>query len=201
MASKKGYENTISKVVDQASKDMFNELEASHKEALNILGGLEADSKIASDELVRKRKRESEVQNRQVLGAATIEARSRTMKEIDEAIKKVFSDALEQISSRKQSKAFLTILVEECIEALGSKNVVLSCGKRDIASLKTLVAGISKEKRVKIKVNSKEIKTTGGVYSETQDGSARYDNTFEARIERLKPELRGKIVSLFTGDK
>jgi len=39
----------------------------------------------------------------------------------------------------------------------------------------------------------------GGVVLTTSDGSIRFDNTFEARLERTKPTLRKDVAAILAG--
>jgi V/A-type H+-transporting ATPase subunit E len=47
-------------------------------------------------------------------------------------------------------------------------------------------------------LEEKSIDTIGGVVITSLDGSVRFDNTFEARLERMRPSLRMEVSETLT---
>lgn len=197
MASQKGYEMTVARVVNQASSEIIAEVEKAYGEAVSVLDAVESGSAVEASNSIKAKKREAEIVSRQMIGSASSEVRSRTMNLIEDAVNKVFAGSLENLSSHRISRESLKTLLEECVEALAGKSILISTSRKDAAVLKELAEQVGEDRGVKIKVSAKNIGASGGIYAESEDGSTRFDNTFEARIERMKPELRKRIVSLF----
>ena len=48
-------------------------------------------------------------------------------------------------------------------------------------------------------VSEKTLSSIGGIVLATPDRAIRFDNTFEARLERLRPQLRKEVAGLLSG--
>ena len=51
----------------------------------------------------------------------------------------------------------------------------------------------------KLTLDDEVLHTIGGVKLESQDGTVRFDNTFEARLERARQELRKDVANALKG--
>ena len=201
MSSKTGYQVTISKVLAKASKEMIDELDDAYSQAIKILEEYELESIADAEKIVKDKDRDAEIFHRQIVGDSSNKARSSYMKLMDEHTDKVFTTALERLSSIKHGNSLLKVLISECIDALEGVPMTLYCNKSDFVLVKKISSEFSKTKKLKIKVSSKYIDTAGGIRAIVEDGFIRFDNTFESRIERLKPELRRRISILFSRSK
>lgn len=201
MSSKTGSQVTISKVLAEASKEMISELDDAYSQAMKTLEKYELDSISDAEKIVKDKDRDAEIFHRQIVGDSSNQARSSYMKLMDEYADKAFTAALDKLSSMKHSDSLLKSLISDCIDALEGAPMTLYCNKSDFASIKKISSELSKTKKLKIKVSSKHITTAGGIRAVVEDESIRFDNTFESRIERLKPELRQRISILFSRSK
>jgi V/A-type H+-transporting ATPase subunit E len=54
--------------------------------------------------------------------------------------------------------------------------------------------------QVKLAFDDEPVDTIGGVVLTAADGSIKFDNTFEARLERMRPNLRKEVAGLLTAE-
>jgi len=117
---------------------------------------------------------------------------------MNEIFQKAF-EKIEKITSSDRYKASMKRLLEEGVDAVASKDLVVSCTKKDSEILKAVAEEVANSRGVNIKVAEEPIESIGGVQVRSFDGIIFYDNTIEARMERLKPLLRKEIALLFAG--
>ena len=86
-------------------------------------------------------------------------------------------------------------LIKEGIDVIGPKAVV-SCNSRDRDAVASAAGKLSRGP-VALTLDPEGLETAGGVVLVTSDGSVRFDNTFEARLERMRPALRKDVAALF----
>ncbi len=83
----------------------------------------------------------------------------------------------------------LKSLVLEGIDEVGGNQFVVSASSKDQQLLQLIVEQVSHEKDVSIvRSDTRTRNSVGGVVISSADGFVTFDNTFEARLERLKPE-------------
>lgn len=194
------FEGTINKVADEAMREVMNGLKEGYQEAMAFLDDVERETLQEASRTLSEKSRQAETLKRQVIGSAELKTRNMVLQLIEEGVEKVFSEAkkrLEEMAAREEYKTALKRLVEESLEMIGAEELIILGNSRDIPLLKKLADEISKKKRVKLKVEGKPIKTCGGLKLSTPDGTVMYDNTFEARLERLRPVLRRDVAALF----
>ena len=192
-------ESTVKKVVEEALQEMMSSLTDAYKEAVDVVDVAEQETILEVSKILEGKDRQGETLRRQIIGGAELTARNRSLQLIEEGVNNVFKEALqrlEDIASHKGYAGAMKKLLEESIDAIGGESLVVSGNKRDLEVLKKVAEEVGRERGVKIKVE-KPIKTSGGIKAMTPDGSILYDNTFEARIERLRPVLRKEIAGLF----
>ena len=83
------------------------------------------------------------------------------------------------------------------MSSIDSDDVLISCNKQDNSVVKTLVSKLSAKHKRNISVSDEPLKTSGGVIVSNLDDTISVNNTIEARLERMKAELRTDIVNKF----
>jgi V/A-type H+-transporting ATPase subunit E len=141
----------------------------------------------------------AEALKRQIVGAAELEVRNAHLRTVEEAVNHAFSTAISRISTASTVRYERSIvrLIKEGTNAIGPRAVVF-CKMED----RELVASIVRELNegpTRLTVDSKNLDTVGGVALGTSNGSLRFDNTFEARLQRMKSELRKDVAALLSG--
>ena len=117
---------------------------------------------------------------------------------MERGVNEAFDLAAKQIASSSSSsyEKAVTGLIEEGLAVIGPKAKV-QCASKD---RKAVAAAIKKlGSRAGVTFDDAPVETMGGVVLVTPDGSIRFDNTFEARLEKMRPTLRQEIAAILTG--
>lgn len=201
MASRSSIEGTVEKVTEEALKEFMTELEEGYDQALQLLDNSES---LAIDEVTKMlddRNKQADALRRQIIGRAQLSARNISMELIEDGMNKVFAKALLDLKKAKSKEHYGTILerlMEEGIELIEGKSFVISGSEDDSSLLANLARRVSESKKLSVKLSEENINCVGGVQVMSSDGTVVYDNTYDARLERLKPMLRRKVASLFS---
>ncbi len=110
----------------------------------------------------------------------------------------VFDMAVKELSglSGASYEKSLSNLIKEGIDVIGPKSKV-RCAPKDKKAVSSAVRKLNGG-QVRLTVDERGIDTIGGVALTTTDGSVKFDNTFEARLERMRPALRKEAAGLLT---
>ncbi len=141
--------------------------------------------------------KQAESIRRQVIGSAELDVRNAQLRSLESAVTDVFEAAMKrvsEISGAAQEKA-LSRLIEEGADVIGTTARLL-CSDNDRKSASSALGRLGGRT---ITLDPEGIQTSGGVILTSADGSVRFDNTFEARLERLRPSLRKEVAALLSG--
>jgi V/A-type H+-transporting ATPase subunit E len=192
-------EDTLEKVSGEFEGEVLSDLQDGREQALALV---DAARREALEEVARIRQigqRQAESAKRQIVGAAELEARNAQLKSMETAVNGAFSSAVQNISQASPDtyEKSMMRLIQEGVEVIGPKANV-ACSARDRKVVASAVKKLSKAK-VRLTMDAKSIDTIGGVVLSTSGGSIRFDNTFEARLERMRPTLRKDIAAVLAG--
>ena len=143
------------------------------------------------DKIISDGNKEADKIEKQIVGSADIEARNKELMVLEEAVNKVFSKALDQIANEDHSNLIKTLL-EEATKILGTTDVTVFTNTKDKDAVQSSLSQFSGAE-----LSSDTIDCLGGVKVKSKDGAMTFDNTIDARIERLKPLIRKEIASTF----
>ena len=199
-----GIDYTVKKVSDEALNEMIQNIADSKNAALEVVTKKMAEAQTeAVARISEQERRQAEALKRQIIGSAEMTSRNRTLEIIEDNLNSAFSQALKKLESTTSGADYERImksLVLEGMDEVGGNDFVISANTRDQQNLQQVIDSVSREKGVKItRSDSRLSNTVGGVVISSADGFVTFDNTYEARLERLKPELRKQIAQLFTG--
>lgn len=193
-------ENVIRKVVGEASEEVKAIFEDGLKESLKVLEVSKSATIIEAEKMHESTKRQAETLRLRVLSGVELTTRNKQLELTEQMMNEVFQKAferIEKITSPDRYKTSIKRLLEEGVDAIASKDLVVSCNKKDGKILKAVAEEVANERKVNIRVAEEAIESVGGVQVRSSDGTMFYDNTIEARMERLKPLLRKDIAPLF----
>jgi V/A-type H+-transporting ATPase subunit E len=150
--------------------------------------------------------RQAEALRRQIIGGSEMTARNRSLQIIEENLNTAFASAIQKLEASTKSQEYEKLvkkMVAEGIEQVGGNDFVVTGNSRDQELLQRVIDQISKERKgVKLQRGSSRLTNSiGGVTISSGDGYVTFDNTYEARLERLKPALRKQIARLFMEEK
>ncbi len=195
MTSNLPIEQAIDNVLQKTENDILLTLKNSStesKETLdNSLSKLEGEfNKIISDG-----KKEADKIEKQIIGSADLEARNKQLITLEEGVNKVFSKALDEITNTARSGDYSNLiksLLDESTKILGTTEVIVSTNTKDKDLVQSTLSQFPGSE-----LSSELIDCLGGVIIKSKDGTMSFDNTLDARIERLKPLIRKEIASQF----
>jgi V/A-type H+-transporting ATPase subunit E len=191
-------ENIVDRVVNEAFKSFAEELEKSAAQAAETLQAYERQTLSEVTKIFEAAARQEDVLKRKILGSAELAARNEQLRLIEDAVAKVFDEALNRLSALSGDRAekALKQLVGEALDAIEG-NVTLFCRKEDSELVKKIAQEFRSTKR-NITVSRNHILCKGGIQAASEDGSVMYDNTYEARLGRIKQLLRKEVVKILT---
>jgi len=189
---------TLDKVTSEVLGEISIELESGKASAAEQVQAMLKETKGEVAKVLETGDRQAESIKRQIIGSAELEARNRLLRTVEEATSLVFQDALAKISQRgsAQYEKALTKLIEEGLEVIG-KGATVACNSGDKRTVSSIVGQLNQKGHADLKVDEKSVEAVGGVIVSSRDGTVRFDNTFEARLERLKPQLRREVAAVF----
>ncbi len=129
------------------------------------------------------------------MGSADLEARNKQLTTIEESIDKVFNKALDEIANADRSGDYSNLiksLLDEATKILGTTEIVVFTNTKDKELVQSMVSQYPGSE-----LSQETIECLGGVKVKSKDGSMTFDNTVDARIERLKPLIRKEIATQF----
>jgi len=188
-------ENTIDKILNKNEKDILSSIQLALSESQKTIDNAMPKLEQEYDKIISDGKKEAEKIEKQIIGSSDLEARNKQLLALEKAIDKVFTKALEQISSADRSGDYSNLiktLLEEATQILGTTKVIVSTNSKDKDIVQSALS-----KYPGSELSSKTINCLGGVVVKSKEGEMKFDNTIDARIQRLKPLLRKQISSQF----
>ena len=195
MASNSALESTIDKILKNTEKDILTNIKSGLGESQQKLDDAIPKLENEYDKIILNGKKEADKIEKQITGASDIEVRNKQLLTLEEAVERVFSSALEQIAKVDRSGDYSNLvktLIDEAIQILGTSEVTIFTNTKDKDVVQSTVSQFSGAE-----LSSETIECLGGVKVKSKDGTMTFDNTIDARIERLKPLIRKEIAAKF----
>jgi len=184
-------EQAIDKILGKTEKEIFLDLKNADSDSKKILDNSLSKLEQDYDKIISDGKKEADKIEKQIIGSADIEARNKQLMILEEAVDKVFSKALEQIANADHSDLIATLL-KESTQILGTNEIIVSTNNKDKDIVQSTLSQFPGSE-----LSSETIDCLGGIIAKSKDGTMTFDNTINARIERLKPLIRKEIVAKF----
>lgn len=191
--------DTLQKAASEFEGEVLTEMQEGRDQSLALIQASKKETAEDLSKILEASVKQAEALKRQIVGAAELEARNSQLRVLEEAVEEVFSSAMSQISKLegKRYEAALKQLLTEAVDVIGP-NALVSTNPRDARELFSIAKGIKGE-RTRLTPGDKRLETIGGVVLTTPDKTVRFDNTFEARLERLRPALRREVAAILSG--
>ena len=191
MTPNSSLEQAIDKILGKTEKEIFLDLKNADSDSKKILDNSLSKLEQDYDKIISDGKKEADKIEKQIIGSADIEARNKQLMILEEAVDKVFSKALEQITNADHSDLIPTLL-KESTQILGTNEIIISTNNKDKDIVQSTLSQFPGSE-----LSSETIDCLGGIIAKSKDGTMTFDNTINARIERLKPLIRKEIVAKF----
>jgi V/A-type H+-transporting ATPase subunit E len=188
-------ERTVEKILQNTEQQILASLDEAFKASQSTLSGSNSSLEQEYAKIISEGKKEAEKLEKQIVGNADLESRNKQLLLVEESIEKVFAKAIKKIQDADRNKDYAKLvssMLQESIDAIGTSNVVIQTNSKDKPVVESL---LSKLKGAEL--SSDLIDCLGGIRVQSKDGTMKFDNTIDARLERLKPLIRKDIASKF----
>ncbi len=195
MAPNSSLEQAIEKIVKKTEKEILLDLKNSGSDSKQTLDDSLTKLEQEFDKIISDGNKEADKIEKQIIGGADIDVRNKQLLLLEEGVDKVFSKALDQIANTDRSGDYSNLiktLLDESTKILGTTEVTVFTNAKDKDVVKSALTKFSGAK-----LSSDTIDCLGGIIIKSKDGTMTFDNTIDARIERLKPLIRKDIASTF----
>ena len=188
-------EKTIDKILDQTEHDILSNLDGAVSDSHQILDNSVTKLEDEYDKIVADGRKEADKLEKQIIGGSDIEARNKQLLALEDAVSRVFTKALDQISNSDRNGDYANLiksLLDESTKVLGTSEVIVFTNSKDRDVVQSTLGNF-----VGSELSSETIDCIGGVKIQSKDGAMKFDNTIDAKIDRLKPLIRKEIASKF----
>jgi len=195
LASDSALESTIDKILGQTESNILSSLNEALTESQQKLENSTKTLEQEYDQIINDGKKEADKIEKQIMGSADLEARNKQLTTVEESIAKVFSKALDEIANTERSEDYSNLiksLLDESTKILGTTEIVVSTNSKDKEIVQSMLSQYPGSE-----MSPEPISCLGGVKVKSKDGSMTFDNTVDAKIERLKPLIRKDIATQF----
>ena len=197
MTSSPALEKTVDKILSQSENEILSSLNQSLDDSKNILSSSLSSLEQEYDKMLADGKKEADKLQKQITGSAALEARNKQLLLVEESVEKVFAKAIEKLNDLVRNEDYtklVTQLLDESVKGLSTSNVIVECNSKDKSVVQSILS-----KFPGATLSSNIVNCLGGVIVKSKDGSMSFDNTIDARIERIKPLIRKDIAVRFGG--
>ena len=188
-------EGTIDKILKNTENDILSSLKSALDDSQQNLDDSVTKLETEYDKIISDGKKEADKIEKQIIGGSDIEARNKQLLALEAAVDKVFTTALEQITNSDRNSDYANLintLLQQATSTLGTTEVRVFTNAKDKDVVQSSLSNFSGSE-----LSSETIECIGGVKIESKDGAMKFDNTIDAKIDRLKPLIRKEIASKF----
>ena len=188
-------EKTVDQVLEKNRSQLLESLKLSFSESQQQLSDSLPELEKEYERILSEGQKEAEKIEKQIVGSSDLEVRNKALLLVEEHTSMVFEKAKEQIKNTKRDNNYsnlISTLLTEATEALGTSEITVFTNSTDKDIVQSAISKISGAD-----LSSEQIDCMGGVKITSKDGSMTFDNTIDARFERMKPLIRKNIAAKF----
>ena len=188
-------ESTIDKILKNTESDILSSLKSALDDSQQNLDDSVTTLETEYDKIISDGKKEADKIEKQIIGGSDIEARNKQLLALEASVDRVFTTALEQITNSDRNNDYSNLinsLLQESTQILGTSEVKVFTNSKDKDIVQSSLSNFPGSE-----LSSEIIDCIGGVKIESKDGAMKFDNTIDAKIDRLKPLIRKEIASKF----
>jgi len=195
LASNSSLEQAIDKILAKTEKEILLDLKNSSSDSKQTLDNSLTKLEQEYDKIISDGNKEADKIEKQIIGSSDLETRNKQLTTVEESIDKVFTKALDEIANADRSGDYSKLiksLFDESTKILGTTEIVVFTNSKDKDIVQSLLSQYSGAE-----LSSETIDCLGGVKIKSKDGTMAFDNTIDAKVERLKPLIRKEISTQF----
>ena len=195
MGSDSALEQTVEKIIHNTEEQILSNLKETLKSSQDALSNSHVSLEQEYDRILSEGKKEAEKLEKQIIGNADLDSRNKQLVLVEESIEKVFDKAIKKIQDADRNSDYsklISSMLEESIRTIGTPDVIIQTNSKDKSVVQSLLS-----KFPSATLSNDVIDCLGGIKVQSKDGTMKFDNTIDARLERLKPLIRKDIASKF----
>jgi V/A-type H+-transporting ATPase subunit E len=195
MGSDSAIERTVEKILHNTEEQILSSLKESLQSSQDVLLNSHVSLEQEYDKIISEGKKEAEKLEKQIIGNADLDSRNKQLVLIEESIEKVFEKAIKKIQDADRNSDYsklISAMLKESIRTIGTPDIIIQTNSKDKSVVESLLPKFSGAT-----LSQDTIDCLGGVKIQSKDGTMKFDNTIDARLERLKPLIRKDIASKF----
>jgi V/A-type H+-transporting ATPase subunit E len=188
-------ERTVEKILQNTEQQIVSSLKEALKSSQNTLANSQVTLEQEYDKILAEGKKEAEKLEKQIIGNADLDSRNKQLLLVEESIEKVFEKAITKLQSAERGSEYsklISSLLQESIDTIGTPEIIVQTNSKDKSVVQSLLSKFSGAT-----LSSDTIECLGGIRVQSKDGTMKFDNTIDARLDRLKPLIRKDIASKF----
>lgn len=203
MVDNESVEKIVSQIEDDGEREIRSILEKADRTASDMLERAAAKGEEAAGKILKEAREKGETQHRRLLSSVSIEVKRAKLKareEVVSSITETVGKELEKVRGREDYALILAELVLEGVKGLEGGEFQVYADRRDLEVLEKKVfpslrkrAGDEGIKVETLEAVPLEKSSIGGARVGVPGGKVIYDNTFEARMYRLRDDIRNVI--------
>ncbi|MEK6866919.1 MAG: V-type ATP synthase subunit E family protein, partial [Thermoproteota archaeon] len=173
MGSNSALEHTIDKILTQTEKSILSNIQSALSESQKTIDNAIPKLEQEYEKVISDGKKEADKIEKQIIGSSDLEARNKQLLALEEAIDKVFTKAIDQISNMARSGDYSNLiktLLDESIEILGTTKVIIYTNSKD----KNVVQDVL-SKYPGAEISPETINCLGGITVKSKDGAMKFD--------------------------
>jgi V/A-type H+-transporting ATPase subunit E len=184
------------------------------REAEAIIAKAEADAKetvraakALADQnygvIISQGKLRAEAEKRKIASVTDVESRNSLLQAKDDLVDAVFQKAinkLQEFTGTQQYRGYLLKEAEALAKQLKQKSLMVQVNAKDKTWLTPgVLKEVSQKAGCELKLADEAGQFIGGLKTQTEDGKITFDDTFDNRLEQLKPDLRVQAAKVLFG--
>lgn len=188
-------EGTVEKILQNTEQQIVSSLKEALKSSQSMLANSQVSLEQEYDKILAEGKKEAEKLEKQIVGNADLDSRNKQLLLVEESIEKVFEKAIKKLQDTDRNNEYsklISTLLQESIDAIGTSDIIVQTNSKDKSVVQSLLS-----KFPGATLSSELIECLGGIKVQSKDGTMKFDNTIDARLDRLKPLIRKDIASKF----
>lgn len=201
MVDNESVDKICSRIREDGEKEIESILEKAKQTADDIVARANHAGEEAAGKILKEAREKGEMARKRLLSSVNLEvkrAKLRAREEIVQTVNERVGKALAGYRKSGDYASVLTGLVLEAVSALEGDSFIVRANREDIDLVEgTVFPAVRKavgERTIsKLEAKPFERPASGGVQVGVPDGNVIYDNTFEARLYRLREEIRNII--------
>lgn len=195
-------------ILRDTEKTVTEILSKAREEAEKIRKNAEEQAKLNIESRKQEILKKFSERERAEVALARLEGKKALLEVETKLLNEAISRAREKLANYQRDNNYLKIMINLALEALdniGSDHVVILVNKNDISFLKENWKNftselMSKHPNIKIELGKDPIRIMGGLIVTSVDGVKIFNNSFDARLNRIISEERGKLSSILLGE-